>query len=60
MVEPKDINDLYLGIKNLNMPDPIEQFEYGKYHIFVFEKNPLYVKKSKAEARKKKRIMTAP
>jgi hypothetical protein len=60
MVEPKDINDLYIGIKNSNMPDPIEQFEYGKYHIFVFEKNPLYVKKSKAEARKKKRIMTAP
>ncbi len=60
MVEPKDINDLYIGIKNSNMPDPIEQFEYGKYHIFVFEKNPLYVKKSKAEARKKKRIMSAP
>ena len=60
LVEHEDIPDLEVGIKNLNMPDPIEQFEMGKYTIVVFEKNPLYVKKSKAEARKKKRIMTAP
>ena len=60
MVEHEDIPDLEIGIKNLNMPDPIEEFKFGKYTIVVFEKNPLYVKKSKAEARKKKRIMTAP
>ena len=60
MVEHEDIPDLEVGIKNLNMPDPIEEFKFGKYTIVVFEKNPLYVKKSKAEARKKKRIMTAP
>jgi len=60
LVEHEDIPDLEVGIKNLNMPDPIEQFEFGKYTIVVFENNPLYVKKSKAEARKKKRIMTAP
>ena len=60
MVKFEDIPDLEVGIKNLNMPDPIEQFEMGQYTIVVFEKNPLYVKKSKAEARKKKRIMTAP
>jgi hypothetical protein len=60
MVEHEDIPDLEVGIKNLNMPDPIEEFKFGKYTSVVFEKNPLYVKKSKAEARKKKRIMTAP
>jgi len=60
LVEHEDIPDLEVGIKNLNMPDPIEEFKFGKYTIVVFEKNPLYVKKSKAEARKKKRIMTAP
>lgn len=60
MVPHDDIEDLYVGIRNLNMPDPIEQFAFGQYTIFVFEKNPLYVKKTKAEPRKKKRIITAP
>ncbi|MCD8477259.1 MAG: hypothetical protein LRY68_04585 [Sulfurospirillum sp.] len=34
------------GIKASNMPDFIEQFNYGKYTIFIFEKNPLYEKKT--------------
>jgi len=51
---------MYRAMKDFNMPDPIEQFTIGKFTVFVFEKNPLYVKKAKAEARKKKRIMTAP
>ncbi|MBP6497278.1 MAG: hypothetical protein KA253_01250 [Campylobacteraceae bacterium] len=60
MVLHEDIEDLYIGINNLNMPDPIEQFAFGQYTIFVFEKNPLYVKRTKADTRKKKRIMMAP
>lgn len=60
MVLHEDIEDLYIGINNLNMPDPIEEFAFGKYTIFVFEKNPLYVKRTKADTRKKKRIMMAP
>jgi hypothetical protein len=56
MVEPKDIEHLELGIKNLNMPDPIEEFTIGKYIVFVFEKNPLYEKR-KAKPLKKKRII---
>jgi len=60
MVIPEDIDDMYRAMKDFNMPDPIDQFNYDKYTIFVFEKNPLYVKRAKAEARKKKRIMTAP
>ncbi|WP_223809749.1 hypothetical protein [Sulfurospirillum multivorans] len=60
MVIPEDIDDMYRAIKDFNMPDPIDQFNYDKYTFFVFEKNPLYVKRAKAEARKKKRIMTAP
>lgn len=60
MVVPEDVDDMYRAMKDFNMPDPIEQFECGKYTIFIFEKNPLYVKKTKADARKKKRIMTAP
>ena len=60
MVPHDDIEDLYIGINNLNMPDPIEQFAFGQYTIFVFEKNPLYVKRTKADTRKKKRIMMAP
>lgn len=47
------------GIKASNMPDFIEQFNYGKYTIFIFEKNPLYEKKT-AKPPKKKRIITAP
>ena len=58
MVEHKDIDDLFLGITKLNMPDPIEQFTVGKYTIFVFEKNPLYEKRiPKAKDLKKKRII---
>jgi len=60
MVIPEDIDDMYRAIRDFNMPDPLEQFTLGKYTFFVFEKNPLYVKRTKAEARKKKRIMTAP
>jgi hypothetical protein len=60
MLKHEDIVDFHISLKNLNMPDPIDQFEMNEYTILVFEKNPLYVKKSKAEARKKKRIMTAP
>ena len=60
MVIPEDIDDMYRAMKDFNMPDPIDQFNYDKYTFFVFEKNPLYVKRAKAEARKKKRIMTAP
>ncbi len=55
-----DVDDFYNGMKKMNMPDPIEQFTFGRYTIIVFEKNPLYVKKTKAEPRKKKRIITAP
>lgn len=58
MVEHKDIDDLFLGITKLNMPDPIEQFAIGKYTVFVFEKNPLYEKRiPKAKDLKKKRII---
>ncbi len=60
MVLHEKIEELYIGINNLNMPDPIEQFVFGKYTIFVFEKNPLYEKRTKADPRKKKRIMMAP
>ncbi len=60
MLKPEDIDDFYSAIKHMNMPDPIEQFYIGEYSVVVFEKNPLYEKKTKAEARKKKRIMTAP
>ncbi|MDD3342799.1 MAG: hypothetical protein PHR87_04405 [Sulfurospirillaceae bacterium] len=56
----EDIDDFYNGMKKMNMPDPIEQFAFGNYTILVFEKNPLYVKKTKAEPRKKKRIIMAP
>ncbi|MDD2383160.1 MAG: hypothetical protein PHN18_03130 [Sulfurospirillaceae bacterium] len=55
-----DIDDFYNGMKKMNMPDPIEQFTFGNYTIIVFEKNPLYVQKTKAEPRKKKRIIMAP
>jgi len=58
MVEPKDIEHLELGIKNLNMPDPIDRFNVGKYTLYVFEKNPLYEKR-KATPPKKKRIIPA-
>ena len=60
LVIPEDIDDMYRAMKEFNMPDPIDQFTIGKFTVFVFEKNPLYVKRAKAEARKKKRIMTAP
>lgn len=56
----ENVDAFYNGMKKMNMPDPIEQFSYGDYTIIVFEKNPLYVKKTKAEARKKKRIIMAP
>jgi len=57
MVEPKDIEHLELGMKTLNMPDPIEKFTIGKYTLYVFEKNPLYEKR-KAKPSKKKRIIS--
>ena len=60
MVKPEDMDEFFTGLKAMNMPDPIEQFEAAQYNIIVFEKNPLYEKKSKADARVKKRIMTAP
>jgi hypothetical protein len=60
MLKPEDVDDFYSAIKHMNMPDPIDQFYIGKYDVVVFEKNPLYAKKTKADARKKKRIMTAP
>lgn len=60
MVPHEDIGDVELGINKLNMPDPIEQFEIGKYTIFVFEKNPLYEKRTKkAKHLEKKRIIPA-
>jgi hypothetical protein len=58
MVEPKDIEHLELGMKNLNMPDPIERFSSGKYILYVFEQNPLYEKR-KAKPSKKKRTIPA-
>ena len=45
------------GIKASNMPDFIDSFTYGKYTIFIFEKNPLYEKKT-VKPPKKKRIIT--
>ena len=60
LLKPEDINDFYSAIKRMNMPDPVEQFYIGQYSVAVFDKNPLYEKKTKADARKKKRIMTAP
>ncbi len=59
MVELKDEDYLALGMAKLNMPDPIEKFSFGKYTIFVFEKNPLYEKRTKAKPPKKKRIIPA-
>lgn len=59
MVEAKDIEALNLGINKLNMPEPIDEFTFGKYTIFVFEKNPLYEKRTKAKPSKKKRIIPA-
>ena len=59
MVPHEDIEDVNLGISKLNMPDPIEEFAIGKYTIFVFEKNPLYEKRTKAKPPKKKRIIPA-
>lgn len=38
MVVPEDVDDMYRAMKEFNMPDPIEQFECGKYTIFIFEK----------------------
>ena len=60
MVEHKDIEEMYRGISKLNMPDPIEEFQFGAYTIFIFEKNPLYVQRPKVNTRKKKRIMPVP
>ena len=60
MVPDEAIEDVELGINKLNMPDPIEQFEIGKYTVFVFEKNPLYEKRTKkAKHLEKKRIIPA-
>lgn len=60
LMQHKDVEDLYEGVIALNMPDPIEQFTFGKYTIVVFEKNPLHVKRTKAEPKKKKRIIKVP
>jgi hypothetical protein len=59
MVPHEDIEDLFIGITKLNMPDPIEEIVIGKYTVFVFEKNPLYEKRTKAKPPKKKRIIPA-
>jgi len=60
LLQSEDVHDFYSAIKQMNMPDPIDQFYIGEYSVIVFDKNPLYKKKTKAESRKKKRIMTAP
>ena len=60
MVEHKGIEEMYQGMSKLNMPEPIEEFQFGLYTIFVFEKNPLYVQRAKVNPRKKKRIMRVP
>lgn len=60
MVEHKDVEEFYYGISKANMPEPNEEFQFGMYTIFVFEKNPLYVQRAKVNPRKKKRIMRVP
>lgn len=60
MVEHKDIEEMYHGIGKLNMPEPTEEFQFGAYTIFIFEKNPLYVQRPKVNTRKKKRIIRVP
>lgn len=60
MVEHKDIEEMYHGIGKLNMPEPTEEFQFGPYTVFIFEKNPLYVQRPKVNTRKKKRIIRVP
>ena len=60
IVEHKDIEEMYHGIGKLNMPEPTEEFQFGPYTVFIFEKNPLYVQRPKVNTRKKKRIIRVP
>ena len=60
MVEHQDVEEFYHGISKANMPEPNEEFQFGVYTIFIFEKNPLYVQRPKVNTRKKKRIMPVP
>lgn len=57
MIEPGDMQDFHDGLVKQEMPEPIEMFTIGIYTIYVFEKNPLYEKRIKAKASKKKRII---
>ncbi len=57
MIEPKDLEEFHDGLVKQEMPEPIEMFNVGMYTIYVFEKNPLYEKRIKAKASKKKRII---
>ena len=39
----KDIEEFYHGISKANMPEPNEEFQFGAYTIFIFEKNLSFV-----------------
>lgn len=34
----KDIEEMYHGIGKLNMPEPTEEFQFGHYTVFIFER----------------------
>ena len=58
VIENEDVKEFNQALSHDNMPDFVETFFYGKYTIFIFEKNPLYEKKT-AKPPKKKRIISA-